>query len=444
METEARVRTIENEEQTRELLKLYGFDDTAINTLLALQPKPRPQLKHSEVWLPAVKTEKIFLNNRGTLKLIVFHDKSYALVSKNARAADIPLCYREYDRLWLLWDAIKEGDYVLIFQAWRGEVLSLNTKCKSEEELQEWMKLYKECYDLQSYRRTYHDLVLHRLDSAVVTKEMLQELKEKQQAEVEKAQEFERQEQLKKQKALDSIVVDSDTVVFTALDGNKYYLSKKGGVAFTKEAFLEYTYAPRYYAGGYDYILPRLLNHMLDRYSEFKLSINDKPPVTVETKTIRCKNGLEVKLTYANNVKVGAQELPQVLKEYFFEDKPITAKKRHAWNSDRIINGMLVDEEGSFQVTLTFGKRGLTWYLTVSGDEYEVSGGLAVIESLERILTGHTNEHRRRYSTEEFYRRLSKAIGKERALKVVEEVKTIGLLNSKLLNGQSISLVRIN
>lgn len=406
------------------------------------------------------KILKLLTNTRETIKIPIFEDGSWMILTKDSTVVDIHMLDVSYSTKQRVFQDVKEGYYLITSKSYySSDRLVCLTDCQKPEETQEWLMLYENIVALyekyryanefQSRSILYHD--------GTVTREMLKKKLKEFQKLAKEVEEAEKEEKRKLKEAFQNKIKITQTekttqVWIDALDNHTYEVEISPPVKLKKERFKNYIYLHRYQQSNLKYLqkstfwssfwgfLSELTNKTL------KVKVDNAQPVDILFQEQVNKLGLRSITTYCNKKRVSRYDLNQSLFEYFYSKQPLVIKppnflttvpedhtkelrlKKERELLEKGLTGRLFDLEGEIPVKLLFKKNGKKWYLTIGEYEYHLKGGKATIKKLESVLKGTAQTYRARYSTEELYTRLSEILGEEDALQILEAIKEYGKL----------------
>ena len=458
-------------------LKLYGFDLTMedLEKLLTLDENSltfdngRSGYSNENVQMVSVK--KIFMNKRGTLKLVIWRNGKFSCFNRDAKPTSMSMLSIPYDyNATEVWDDLKEGMYVAFAHGnWEHEVrLGKLTDCKSRTQAEKWMTLYTDClkkkYDFSNYEEMQNCKSLK--SEGMLTIKELEDHKLLMESTIAQIQKAENQEATDKDTALKTkIAISGSKICIKALDDHTYLIIAPSGHQWKKEDWTEFIYRHRYswkphdqqYLKEqtlYDDVMKKLVVTPLEW---FKLSVDGKPTVKISIKKITNKRNQEVQLTYLNDRKVAYDDMYQAVYKYFMQGQNLDNPAEQPENLDEAekqkilevrklrdegiitsgITGYITDLEGETPITIGFEKIGVSWHLVIGEKKIQLKGGVETIKSLERVLKGTAQGYKARHSTAEFFERLCKVLNPEDAIEVIEAAKEFGKLTKALeIKGQ--------
>jgi len=457
-----KLQDIKDEEVSKKIdldLKLYAFNLTRKQLEEMLVYKGAVLHKLSQGYtnsLLLVRAEKVIVNERDSLHLVVWSNGQFSLFNKEAKCEDIPMIYRGWGKGYgSIWDDLKEGVYAVFAESWKTYELACLTDCKTEEEAKKWVALYTECLRLKDKYYTYEEFnsVEHLSEESIVTLANLEDYKKKIDETVKKIERLEARELVLKNTALqERIKIEGNKITIKGLDDHTYEI--EADVTWKKEDFASFVYRHRYNWKPSDQsdvklatLFPSLIEKLRPWISLFKLSVDGKDPVKIETKIVKNRRGQPTTMTYLDDRRVAFEDMYQALWNYFIKGSPLVhpaeEKEEEKKDKEELLNikkqreekltaegisGYITDLEGETPITLGFEKVKNNWYLVIGEKKILLKGGIETIHSLERVLKGTAQGYNARHSTEEFYNRLSRVLSPEEALEIITEAKQLGKL----------------
>ncbi|MEM2382947.1 MAG: hypothetical protein QW521_02095 [Desulfurococcaceae archaeon] len=432
-------------------LKLYGFD-IGIAELEQLLSKTSgfaisPVSTNAIEKLQVHKCERIIVNSRGTLKLVIWSNGTYSLINKEANVED----FSRWSTPWghkskVIWEQLQEGSYVLFTDhSWfAGKRVSALLNVKDEKEAAELLTIYKRCLDKLAKYSGFREItnVAYKNYDGTVSLEDMRKWEEEIDKTIKKIEELEREERKKKLEAFATrLKREGQKTTINALDDHVYVIE---GPTLEDEEVEKLIYRHRYewtpteQAEVKKNTLFYLVLDICMKKGEFKLGMDNKTPVSVQVKTIRTRDGKETRLVYLDGKRISYDDLFAALDNYFLKGEPLTIPEDNGQTQVRKvreeelitkgISGYIHDLEGETPVNMAFEKEGNNWYLIVGEKKMLLKGGTSTIKSLEAILSGKAHHRMDRHSTEEFYRRLCKVFTEEEALEIITTIKQLGKL----------------
>jgi len=280
------------------------------------------------------KILKLLTNTRETIKIPIFEDGSWMILTKDSTVVDIHMLDVSYSTKQRVFQDVKEGYYLITSKSYySSDRLVCLTDCQKPEETQEWLMLYENIVALyEKYRY---------------------------------ANEFQ-----------------SRSILYQdALDNHTYEVEISPPVKLKKERFKNYIYLHRYQQSNLKYLqkstfwssfwgfLSELTNKTL------KVKVDNAQPVDILFQEQVNKLGLRSITTYCNKKRVSRYDLNQSLFEYFYSKQPLVIKppnflttvpedhtkelrlKKERELLEKGLTGRLFDLEGEIPVKLLFKKR---------------------------------------------------------------------------------------
>jgi len=399
-----------------------------------------------------LRVEKVIVNSRDSLKLLILSNGYLGLLNKSATSSDPPYFSRPYTKQKIpIFEHIKEKEWLLFCRRWGSLDLIGITGITKEKEIQEWISLYTEIdrifrsnqnvQEIQKKSGKGYELVIGLKE----LKDFLKELKDT----LEEVKKLEEEEKRKKREALTKkMKIEGNTLKLEALDGHTYYIGFPSSYKIDKEKFLPFVYRHRYQLGPYflstikqSTFFEDIFNILLlaEEEGDYTLKVDNSEKVNISFKLISTSTGTYTAL-YINNKRIATDTGKKALYDYFFSNKALDIKSQNKKRDikkiktkaemliEKGLHGRLQDLEGEFPVDIGLEKEGSKWYLVLGDDRVYLKGGMNSIEYLARVLEGRSLTWNSRFSTTEFYRRLSQAIGEETALEVIKLAKKMGKL----------------
>jgi hypothetical protein len=367
------------------------------------------------------------------------------------------MIYRGWDRKWnRVWDELQEGIYAVFAEHWTNYELACLTDCKTEAEAKKWVKLYAECLRLKDKYANYEESrSIDNLNKNTITITLadLEEHRKEIDKVIKQIEKLEADELVKKQEALQKkITIAGNKIIIQALDDHVYEI--EANETWKREDFVDFVYRHRYNWKPHDQsdvklntLFPSLIEKLRPWISLFKLSVDGKDPVKIETKIVKNRRGQPTAMTYLDDKRVAFEDMYQALWNYFIKGSPLVhpaeEKEEEKKDKEELLNikkqreqkltaegisGYITDLEGETPITLGFEKVKNNWYLVIGEKKILLKGGIETIHSLERVLKGTAQGYNARHSTEEFYNRLSRVLSPEEALEIITEAKQLGKL----------------
>jgi len=462
---------LQNDETRNKLklsLKLYGFDLTTedLEKLLTVDEQPLMYdnklsgYSNEQVQLIAVK--KIFMNTRGSLKLVIWKNGKFSIFNRDAKPASMPRINIPYNYQGNeIWDDIKEGFYVAFSHVYWQHQLEVGelTDCKTRKQAEEWLELYTYCCKKVEEFNSYEEMSDAKglEGKGIIPRKALVDWKSEIEKTIIQIQQLENQEAVLRATALKTqISIVGAKLALRGLDGHTYEIETPAVGQWKDEEWIEYVYKHRYQWKQRDqeaikeetlfkHVMEKLITAKLDW---FKLSVDGKTQAKVSIKTIVNKKQSEVTIAYLNDRRVAFDDMHKALYEYFMKGQTLTnpaeepedvdeAQKQKALEVRKQrdeaivttgITGSIQDLEGEVPITIGFEKKGANWLLVIGEKKLPLKGGVETIKSLENVLKGTAQGYHARHSTEELYQRLCKILDPEQAIEVISTAKEMGKL----------------
>jgi len=453
----------EKEEDFGLLLKIYGFP---LN-LERLKELIKKNKKKEDVISLNIKNyyasrsfllrvEKIVVNERDSLKLLILSNGYLGLLNKSATTSDPPYFSRPYNKQETpIFEHIKEKEWLLFTKRWGSLDLVALTGITKEKEIQEWISLYSEIdrifrrnqnvQEIQKKSGKEYELIIGLKE----LKDFLKELRDT----LEEVKRLEEEEKRKRKEALTKKMKiiktkERNILKLEALDDHTYCIGFPSSYKIDKEKFLPFVYRHRYQLGSYWLNAIKQSSFFEDIFSllllekeegDYTLKVDNSNEVNISFKEVNSSAGTYLTL-YINNKRIAMDEGKKALYDYFFSNKALDIKTKNKKRDTKKIktkaeiliekglHGRLEDLEGEYPVDIGLEKKGSKWYLVLGDNKIYLKGGMSSIEYLARVLEGRSLTWNSRFSTTEFYRRLSQAIGEETALEVINLTKKMGKL----------------
>lgn len=475
---EVSLELLQNDETRNKLkldLRLYGFDLTLadLEKLLTVdeQPLVYSSSKSRNLNIEMVSAKKIYTNQRGTLKLVIWKNGKFSFYNCSAKPASMSMFSIAYDlKGSLIWDNLQEGVYVACTTVyWEHKLFIAEiTDCTTRIEAEEWLNIYEDCRN-KIDNNNYEEM--QPLQSITLEGWLpLQKIKEHQtniNNMISHVLQLEATEKIDKNIALKTkITTSGNTISIEGLDGHKYKLEAPPSHVWTKEEFEAFVYRHRYGWKQYDQkrvqddtLYPALMQILLRKNLEWvNLSIDAKPDVKVSIRTSTNKRGQDFTLSYLNDRRVAYDDLYNALLEYFIRGQALQNPAEEPEDVDEAekqkmlqkkkqrddglvssgITGYISDLEGEVPITIGFEKVGVNWQLVIGEKKIPIKGGVETIKSLERVLKGTAQGYEARHSTEELYKRLCKILSPEESIEIISAAKQMGkLLKALQVKGQA-------
>jgi hypothetical protein len=444
-------------------LRLYAFAETIeeIEKMIPAFKDVELDLKKHDMYddtLGLDRIVKIVENHRNSIKILIFASGTIGLMNHQTipEAADL-VYFPRYDKVdHILYDSVYEGEYVIQkkdrnYPKWK---LALLLDTKDSQDAIKWCKLYEEADKLHDDNRNYQEMnqLDHPRTVGIFTLKQVAEFHQKVVDKVAEIVQLEQQEATNKAQALMQITVSNtqsaSKALISALDGHIYTLTINEPMGWSLGDFINFVYVHRYNS---HWISGFKTETMWDKWWQFFVTNSEKEitfgvdqvvPVKVKFSQIKDKRGVITRRFYLNGKIEASEDLHKVLKEYFYLGKPLiintpptlaqqanTAQVRSVRDEELItegIKGTIDDLEGECPVELAFEKEGSKWYLVIGQHKVWIQGGLGVIHSLKTVLAGTAGSYRCRHSTQEFYARLAKVLGEDKALEILATAKEMG------------------
>jgi len=449
----------EKEEDFKLLLKIYGFplNIERLKELIEKNKKKEDVISLNIKNYYASRTlllrvEKIVVNERDSLKLLILSNGYLGLLNKSATTSDPPYFSRPYPKTEVpIFEYVKEKEWLLFTRRWGSLDLVALTGITKEKEIQEWISLYSEIdrifrsnqnvQEIQKKSGKDYELVIGLKE----LKDFLKELKDT----LEEVKRLEEEEKRKREEALTKkMKIEGNTLKLEALDGHTYYIGFPSSYKIDKEKFLPFVYRHRYQLSSYWLNAIKQSTFFEDIFGllllekeegDYTLKIDNSNEVNISFKEVNSSTGTYLAL-YINNKRIAMDEGKKALYDYFFSNKTLDIKTKNKKRDikkiktkaeiliEKGLHGRLEDLEGEYPVDIGLEKKGSKWYLVLGDNKIYLKGGMSSIEYLARVLEGRSLTWNSRFSTTEFYRRLSQAIGEETALEVIQTAKKMGKL----------------
>ena len=399
-----------------------------------------------------LRVEKVIVNTRDSLKLLIFSNGYLGLLNKTSTSSDPPYFSRPYNKQEIpIFEHIKEKEWLLFCKRWGSLDLIGLTGITKEEEIKDWISLYTEIdrifrsnqnvQEIQKKSSKEYDLLIGIKE----LKDFLRELRDT----LEEVKRLEEEEEKKRKEALTKkMKIEGNSLKLEALDGHTYYIGFPSSYKIEKEKFLPFVYRHRYQLSSYvlssikqTTFFEDIFNILLlaEEEGDYTLKVDNSEKVNISFKLISTSTGTYTAL-YINNKRIATDTGKKALYDYFFSNKALDIKsktkkkdiKKIKTKAEMLIekglHGRLQDLEGEFPVDIGLEKEGSKWYLVLGDNRIYLKGGMNSIEYLARVLEGRSLTWNSRFSTTEFYRRLSQAIEEETALEVIKLAKKMGKL----------------
>lgn len=448
-------------------LKLYGFQEDLqeIQKFLkdeknTLQLPTTGTTTYSEEKAYLVEVKKIITNARGTLKIACFSNGKFCVIPQSTVAASLKEISSPWNEVSSIFNDIMEGLWVVISEAyWRhGEGIATVTDAKTRDEALQWQTNYQTVLKLREQFHPYTEMngVQGIQNHGLITIELVQAKVDECKATAKEIERLESEEHELKRKALQERIKITETstkkkLEIKALDDHTYNIEIPKTVPTTKEDWTPYVYLHRYHWTPYEQKSIKENSFFFDIFkrltfwnnTNIKFSIDSSTPVVVFFKGIKAEGRRDSQASYLEGKRIAGDDLTQTLFNYFIKGTPIvfkeedgtvkTARKNLRSIKEKTlietgIQGYITDLEGEIPVNIGFEKEGMKWFLVIGEKKIYLEGGSSTIESLERVLKGTSLRYQSKHSTEELFKRLSKVLGEETAIEIIQEVKEMGKL----------------